>query len=202
MFKRLASLALALAVLGLTNVAAQPTFTTGTVDLKNGVTAVVFNQVFVSLVGENSVRKITPGHVNFLGLYAFPVSGGAVDLATKKGEINHGGGFAVEAGAVKVSLTDFTISLPASTDGTEGTLSALVTVNGSFAGRVALFAVDLTNGTCSIAKGKKLVLANAGLSLTSDGAAALNAAFNTAVFAADAPVGALTVQAFFAEAAL
>ena len=101
-----------------------------TVTLSNDfLGALVALRLSAGTVGEGTLRS---------GVASFPVTGGALDLATAKGEINHTGGLVLAAGSTRVELLSFNID----TSGNRTVLTGLVTVNGDFVGRLPLF--DLT----------------------------------------------------------
>ena len=79
------------------------------------------------------------------------------------------------------------------------TLSALVTVNGQLLGRLPLFAVDAAPAGLAtpheLPKNKKLGLDNVALTLTAEGAEALNTAFEVTTFVEGGAVGTASVKA-------
>lgn len=192
---------------------------TGTVSLKAGVTSVVFDETFqaaLSALGA-TVQKVIPGQiVKGKQTSRFPIVGGAFDLNTLQAEFIHAGGLTLKAGATTVTLSDFiltlsppvpdpaietsavTDALPPVAAGLPGELSALVTVNGGLAGRVSLLAVDPSAAgllpPLALAK-KKFAVANLALSLTAEGAEALNAAFAVTTFTADQAIGTASLVA-------
>lgn len=195
---------------------------TGTVELKTGVTSVVLAETFQTALTSLGVemRKVIPGQiVKGRRTLRFPIRGGAFDLDTLQGEFIHGGGITLKTATATVSLTDFVISLPGldpvpepSTDttlvssellpvaaGPLADLSALVVVNGDLIGRVSLFAVDVSaSGLVAphvLAKHRKLSIPNVGLSLTLEGADALNAALGVTSFVAGDAVGTASILA-------
>ncbi len=192
----------------LSSAAANPPILTGTVDVKHGLTSIALDDAFSSILTNHAVvlRKIIPGQiVPGRQLLRIPISGGAIDLDTAEGEVTHRGGFALKTDTVKVSLTDFVLSTPAATDTTTlPSLSCLVTVNGDLSGRVNLFQVDLSGvaAPLSLPPNKKVMFKTLNLTLTADGAAALNTAFNTTEFLADSVAGTLTVTALTARGTL
>lgn len=183
---------------------------TGTVDVKTGATSLTLSQEFkTALTGaEIKLQKVIPGRiVSGRGLLNFPISGGAVDLATTEGEVTHTGGVAFVKGEAKISVTDLVISTPEATDDTTlPTLSALVVINGAFQGRVNLCSLDISSAgltaPLTLPKNGKVVLKNVSLKLTVDGANALNTAFTTDAFTADTVIGTATVNAITVKGSL
>ena len=198
--------ALSALVLSASSLFAGAPVSAGTVDIKAGATSLTLADAFAGVLelGSVSVDKVIPGKVNTgKGKLTFPVSGGVVDTATAQSEITHSGGFSLSTGSTKVSLTDFVISTPESTNaGGVATLSALVTVNGAFQGRVTLFELDLSGSNLgapvTVPKNKILTISDVGIKLTDEGAAALSAAFSTMIPAGTivgtAEVKAITVK--------
>jgi hypothetical protein len=137
---------------------------TGTVDVKTGMTSVVLDETFKAALGElgTETKKIIPGQfVKGHQTYRFPIRGGAFDLSSLQAEIIHSGGVNISTESVRVSLTDFIITLPApveepsepAVDPVTGEplrwsrrpcrRSALVTVDDHLLGRIALFALEV-----------------------------------------------------------
>ena len=183
---------------------------TGTVDVRTGSTSVKLSDDFKALLtaGEIKVVKVIPGKVvPGKGVLSFPISGGAVDLATVESEVTHSGGIALVKGATKVSITDLVISTPDAEDTTTlPTLSALVVVNGALQGRVNLFSLDLSAAgpakPLTLPKNGKVVLKDVALKLSAEGAEALNTAFATVDFTADSVVGTALVNAITVRGSL
>jgi hypothetical protein len=123
---------------------------------------------------------------------AFPITTGQIDLGTVQGEIDHSGGLSLTAGSTVVELTAFAIDLYS---GASPVLTGLVTVNGSFVGRIPLFDLSLASATID---DKKYFLEVGDVALTLDpvaaGALSSPGVFNTAVPAGLA-VGTATVRA-------
>lgn len=83
----------------------------------------------------------------------FPITTGQIDLGTVTGEIDHSGGLSLTAGSTVVDLTAYAIDLYG---GASPVLTGLVTVNGSFVGRIPLF--DLWLGSATINDKKKTLI--------------------------------------------
>ena len=175
--------------------------TSGTLNVKTGSTSISLDPQFASALttSEFSFEKVIPGRIKHgKGELNFPIVGGAFDLADLHSEIMSTGGFSLTQGTATVAISDLVVTTPAATDtSTIPTLSALITVNGVFQGRVDLFSIDLTGITApyTLPPNKKVVLRDLPLKLTADGATALNTAFATTSFTADTTAGTVTVNA-------
>jgi len=120
----------------------------------------------------------------------FPVTGGAVDLKSLKGEIIHSGGLTLTAGKTQVRLQGFTID----TSGTAPLLTGLVTANGVLLGRVPLFDINLSGASVRVNDGI-LTITGVGLTLDKAAAAALNHVFDVKAFTSGLPIGTAKVTA-------
>lgn len=128
--------------------------------------------------------KLRGGSVNF------PVTGGAIDLKSIKGEIIHSGGLTLTAGQSQVRIQAFIID----TTGTAPVLTGLVTVNGALLGRVPLFDINLAGGSINANHGM-LTITGVTLTLDKTAAAALNQVFNVKAFTPGFPIGTAKVIA-------
>lgn len=140
--------------------------------------ALVALRLSAGTVGDGTLRS---------GVASFPVTGGALDLATAKGEINHTGGLFLAAGSTRVELLSFNID----TSGTRTVLTGLVTANGNFVGRVPLFDLTLPAVTLPLQPQSfgNLFLPGVKLTLSSEAAAALNSIFGVTAFAQGFNIG-------------
>lgn len=127
---------------------------------------------------------IAPGTAGAAGL-AFPVTGGRLNASTFAGTVTHSGGIALTAGAVRVELKNFRISVDESPD-----LTAQV---GDSSTRVPL-AVDLAGARTGLSA-RTAVVRDARVLLTAESAGALNAAFGTTALTAGLPLGTADVRA-------
>ena len=95
------------------------------------------------------------------------------------------------AGETVVDLKQFIIDTTAAP-----VLTGLAKVNGSVVGRIPLFKVSLPALDLPLPSARKLVISGAGLTLTPEGAAALNSIFGVTAFVEDFPIGTarVTVQ--------
>ncbi|MDX2040917.1 MAG: hypothetical protein SF097_06695 [Acidobacteriota bacterium] len=143
-----------------------------TVTLSNDfLGALVALRLSAGTVGEGTLRS---------GVASFPVTGGALDLATAKGEINHTGGLVLAAGSTRVELLSFNID----TSGSRTVLTGLVTVNGDFVGRLPLFDLTLPAVTLPLQPQafNNLFLPGVKVALSAEAAQALNTVFGVTAF--------------------
>lgn len=143
-----------------------------TVTLSNDfLAALVALRLSAGTVGEGTLRS---------GVASFPVTGGALDLATAKGEINHTGGLVLAAGSTRVELLSFNID----TSGNRTVLTGLVTVNGDFVGRLPLFDLTLPAVTLPLQPQafNNLFLPGVRVALSAEAAQALNTIFGVTAF--------------------
>lgn len=115
---------------------------------------------------------------------AFPVTGGRVNLGETSGEVTHSGGISLTAGSTVVRLEDFVVQLD------PGTLVAQVGDTGA----TVPLALDLSAAKVGLSNGRTVVN-NAGVSLTQEAAAALNAAFKVSAFTPGLALGTARVVA-------
>jgi hypothetical protein len=164
-----------------------------------GRTTVTLSSGFVSAL---QTLGLTPGVVKPTALEEgkadFPVSGGAIDLETARGEISHIGGLTLTAGSTVVRLQSFTID----TTGSSPVLTGLVVVNDSLVGRLPLFNLQLPAGITLPLKPTHegvLELKDVGVTLTSTAATALNGVFSTNALAGGFDIGTANVYVVFQE---
>ena len=127
---------------------------------------------------------IAPGTASAKGL-RFPVTAGRLSAKTFAGSISHSGGIALTAGATRVELKNFRINVTGSPN-----LTAQV---GDTSTRVPL-TVDLSSARTGISR-RTAVVRDAGVALTAEAAAALNAAFGVTALSAGLPLGVADVRA-------
>lgn len=156
-----------------------------TVTLSNDfLAAVVALRLSAGTTGEGTLRS---------GVASFPVTGGALDLATAKGEINHTGGLVLSAGTTRVELLSFNID----TSTSRTVLTGLVTVNGDFVGRLPLF--DLTLPTLTLPLQPQafnnLFIPGVKVTLSAEAAQALNTVFGVTAFTQGFNIGTASVFA-------
>jgi len=168
---------------------------TGTVE--SGKTSVKLSAEFAGALESLGVTAgvIDPSRVHG-GSVTFPVTGGAVDLATARGEIAHSGGLTLSAGGTEVRLQSFTID----TTGSAPVLTGLVVVNDGLLGRVPLFDLQLPSGITLPLKPSengKLRINDVGVTLTSVAADALNGIFGVTAFTPGFNIGTANVKVVF-----
>lgn len=161
-----------------------------------GITSVKLAPSFLSALGSLGGKPgtVEPGRLvarNGDTLAVFPITDGALDLGTVKGEVDHAGGLSLTAGKTEVDLTAFAIEIyPNATP----VLTGLVTVDGHFVGRLPLF--DLSLSHASVAKyDDRLVVKEVGVALNPAAAAALSKVLQTNV-PAGLVIGTATVRSF------
>ena len=191
-----ASAVVALALVGVTAsfnaVEAAPT-----VRLSGQATVVALSQDLVGALSSLGVQPSALGYSALIKGHAyFPISSGAIDAATAKGEILHFGGLRLTAGSTRVELSDFIID----TTGAPR-LTGLVTANGDVVGRIALFNLGLPQLSLPLApQGRRLVVPNVAVTLTQEAATALNGAFNVRAFQPGFNIGEAKVSAWIRSA--
>jgi hypothetical protein len=187
--------------------AAEPQ-TTGTVDVKTGQTALAIDNTFLAALDASDVAftKVTPGKVVLpKGELRFPIVGGTIDLAKLTSEVVHSGGVNFAKESTSVTVMDLILVLPTTGAVTTPVLTGVVVVNGESLGRVELFDVVTTlTAPISVPGNKKIVIKDADVNLTQDGADALNAAFSPVVpvFTTDTVVGKVSVSATVVKGSL
>lgn len=168
---------------------AAPAAPTAATALTGGTTTVTTGPGIASTLLRNGILPLAtpPGRQSFGysgGLttsFSFPVTGGAVDLGTLAGTIEHRGGitFLNVRNGKKLTVSDFVI------DTRTGVLTGRV--NGTDT-RVPVFTLDLSAATVS-AKGKKVTVRNIDVLLTEAAAGALNQTLGTHVFSGGLDLG-------------
>ncbi len=121
----------------------------------------------------------------------FPITGGSIDPATAAGTITHTGGLRLSAGKVKVTLSDYNVTI-----GKQATLSSKV--NG---GARAKLLVPVIGKAKITRNGLGTTVSNVSLHLSAAGAAALNKTFHVKAFKPKLKLGTLTIKATPAEVA-
>jgi hypothetical protein len=168
-----------------------------TANLSDGRTSVTLSNDFFTALNTLGVAAGTIGAGTIRGgVASFPITGGALDLGTAKGEINHTGGLSLSKGNVRVELSSFNVD----TLGSAPVLTGLVTANGTLLGRVPLFKLTLPQLTLPLQTGafNTLFIPGVRVGLSPEAAAALNSVFGVTAFAADFNIGTASVfaQAF------
>jgi hypothetical protein len=193
--KRLAHAAPVIGVgllLSISTARAQKTYT-----VETGRTTVTLADSFISALksldvtpGTISPTELKDGRVNF------PITGGAIDLETGRGQLLHSGGLTLTAGKTEVKLQSFIID----STGSEPVITGLVVEDGTLVGRVSLFKIHYPGGITLPLKPNHGVLKrdDLGLSLTATAASALNAAFHVTALSAGVDIGTADVDSILA----
>lgn len=176
---------LALAAIVAALVAAAPA-ASAKVKLAGGSTTLELAQGTVQALNANgvSVAPLRPARVRGGGV-AFPITGGSIDPASAAGRINHSGGLALRAGGTRVALRGFRVHV--------GARRAILTARVG-EGRLTVLSLSLEgakivrNGVATTVRGVRAVLSG-------QAARAMNAAFQTNLFAQGLPIGSVTLRA-------
>lgn len=187
------SLASAFGLLLAFTVAGSTGYAQQTKTLSQGVTSVTLSNTFVNALASLNVTAGTVAPTELEnGAASFPVIGGALDLATAKGNILHSGGLTLNAGDTHVALQSFIIDTTATP-----IITGLVTVNGALVGRLPLFDIMLPSGFSVPLNPRGWVLQLKGIGLTLDptAARALSGVFKTTV-PGGLPIGTANVTLF------
>lgn len=157
--------------------------------LRGGTTTVTTGPGIAGTLLRNGILPLAvpPGRQSFgydRGLttsFSFPVTGGAVDLGTLAGTIEHRGGitFLNLRNGKRLTVSDFVI------DTRTGTLTGRVNRTAT---RVPVFTLDLSAATVSAAHGR-VAVGNIDVRLTAVAAGALNQTLGTHVFAGGLDLG-------------
>jgi hypothetical protein len=162
--------------------------------LFTGRTSVKLSSTFTGALSslDVSVGRVFPSEVE-AGSVTFPVTGGAIDLATASGNILHSGGLTLNAGETVVSLQSFIID----TTG-KPMITGLVVVNGKLLGRIPLFDLTLPAGFSLPLhlNENRLILKGVGVTLDAQAAGALDAVFKVSAFTGGFPIGTAQVVAY------
>jgi hypothetical protein len=176
-------------------VLAQTSSQTPSVDF--GRTTVQFGQSFINSV-EGLGAVITDLHGNPLQNNAFTVraTGGALDLTSSAGEIEHTGGLLVNAAGTILRIQNFTID---TSNPTAPILTAAFIVNDHFVSRLALFNITPPAGFSLPLQPQSGVLQVNGLGLTlaPATASAINAVLGGQYLQAGTPIGTANLYAVF-----
>lgn len=179
------------AALAAAAVAAAPA-SAATVSLDGGSTTLRLNPVTAKALDTLGVAAtpIRPARAGRSGL-TFPITGGRIDPATGAGRYAHSGGLQLRGHGTTVRLRNFQINA-----GRRNTI--VVRVGGK---RLSAFAISLANARVS-RPGFGTTVRNVRVTLSRQGAAALNAAFGVHAFRRGLPIGTATVRAKPAQIAL
>ncbi len=172
--------------------ASAPVHAAPTVRLAGNVTVVALSQDFANALGALGLKADSLGLSALVdGRAYFPISSGAIDAATARGEINHFGGLRLSTESIRVELSDFAIDTTGAPK-----LTGLVVANGDLVGRIPLFSLALPNLTLPLApNGRSVRIPSVGVVLTAEAAQALNATFGVNAFVAGFNIGTAEVRA-------
>jgi hypothetical protein len=181
------SLVLGAAFLAVSALASTSASAQATVQVGGGVTSVALSSVFTGALTTLGVTPSPLSPASLSGATAnFPVTGGAVDADTAKGEIDHSGGLVLTAGSTVVTLSNFDITYLSGAP----VLTGIVTANGTLVGRYALFNLAVDASLPIQPKNDFYVyLPGVKLTLTSGAANLLNGAFGVTAFTGGIPIG-------------
>ena len=149
-----------------------------------GWTSIKLSGDLVTAMQTLGVTPATIAPSKLRGKVNFPVTAGAIDLKSLKGEIVHSGGLTLTAGNTQVRLQTFTID----TTGAAPVLRGLAMVNGALLGRIPLFDINLSGRSIRVNDGI-LTITRVGLTLNKVAPAALNQVFSVNAFSSGFPVG-------------
>jgi len=189
---RFAQLRVAVAVLALTALISSSVLAGPSVLLNEGRTSVTLSSDFIGALG---ALQLTAGAVGAgslrSGVASFPITGGALDLANAKAEINHSGGLVLATNTTRVQLLSFNID----TTGATPVLTGLVTVNGDVVGRLPLFTLGLPALTLPLqpAAFGTIFLPGVQVRLSAEAATALNSIFGVNAFVEGFNIGTASV---------
>ena len=164
--------------------------------IDGGLTTVQLSSTFVSALSSLDVTPgvVQPTHLSD-GVVSFPITGGAVDLDTAKGNVLHSGGLTLTAHGTEVRLQSFIID----TTSKPLVITGLVVVDGRVLGRIPLFDLSLPSGVSwplLAADGLKLDVKGFGVVLDPQAAAALNSVYSVKAFKGGLDIGTAEVDAF------
>ena len=149
-------------------------------------------------LGALQTLNVTPGVIAPTQLAGtqvnFPVIGGAIDLDTALGNIEHSGGLTLTAGNTILAIQNLTID----TTGKAPVITGLAVLNGAVVGRITLFDLVLpSNFKLPIHEyfGRALYLKDVTVNLDAGAAATLNEIFGTNAFTGGINIGTATVEA-------
>jgi hypothetical protein len=155
-------------------------------DIEWGRTTLQLDAGTAAVLADNGVSVSPTGDAHPTGSgIAFPITGGALDLGTLAGTIEHSGGLEFRAGDTVLGVQDFVIDTAA------GVLTAEVSGTDT---RVPLLDLDLS-GAAVEADSKGVTVRGVQAALTAEAAAALNETFGVSLFTEGIPVGTAKVVA-------
>lgn len=162
-----------------------------TVELAGGETRLYLDADTVGVLTASDIAVAPIGPATASGTrVTFPITGGDIDPANGAGIVDHSGGLAISSHGTTVRLRNFVV------DTTKGTLTAQV-------GSARVRIIDLDASKASVIRrgtGRADTwIVRVQASLSAQGAAALNAAFDTQLFSKGIPLGRVDVRTQPAE---
>jgi hypothetical protein len=147
-----------------------------------GIAAALLGHGIVPLAVLPGTEGASVGSSGVAVTFAFPVTGGWVNLSTLHGSIRHSGGilFTDPATSKQIEVSDFVINIH------EGVLTA--EVNGDAGARVPLLDLSLAHATVHAGR-HQVKVTGIVLTLTKTAASALDATFGTTLFTAGLRLG-------------
>jgi len=149
-------------------------------------------------LGALQTLKVTPGVIFPTELQGtrvnFPIIGGAIDLDSALGNIEHSGGLTLTAGKTVLGIQNFTID----TTGKKPVITGLAVLNGAVVGRITLFDLVLPSNfktPIPLYYGCVFHLSGVTVNLDAGAATTLNAIFGTNAFKGGINIGTATVEA-------
>ena len=185
-YRRLATVALAMCL------AASTALGASTIRITSGVARLAFSEELIAAfrLMDATLTSVAPGRVEG-GSLILPISGGVITRPGAIGEINTSGGFRISTKTTTIELSSFTIV----NDGTNATVTALVTINGTLLGRAAVFNIVAPEGIKPIRnEAGELEISNLRLTLTQRAADFLNQSSGTTSFTAGSDSGSARIS--------
>lgn len=172
------------------------TFAQSTQIATGGTTNVKLSTSFLNALGGLNISAGVIAPTNLVSSTVnFPIIGGAIDLNTAMGNLEHSGGLTLTQGNTVLAIQNFTID----TTGTTPVVTGIAVLNNQLLSRLTLFDVVLPSGFKVPLKevdGVFLHLGSVTLNLDPGAAATLNSVFNTTGFTGGSKIGTATVDAF------
>ncbi len=160
-----------------------------------GTTNVKLSSGFLDALQSLDVAPGVIGPTQLVGTrVSFPVIGGAIDLDTALGNIEHSGGLTLTAGKTVLGIQNFTID----TTGKTPVITGLAVLNGAVVGRITLFDLVLPSDfklPINLHYGCVLDVNRVTVNLDAGAATTLNQIFGTSAFTGGINIGTATVEA-------
>jgi len=167
-----------------------------TVVTQSGQTSVQLSSEFLGALQKLGVTPgvLNPTTINSKAVVTFPITGGAIDAKSVAGRITHSGGLTLTKGTTQVAIENFIID----TTGSSPVLNGIAAVDGSVAGALTLFDLELPKGFKPPLRPIDGIFVNlpcVTVTLSDAAASTLNKVFGVTAFAGGLNVGTATVQA-------